>query len=97
MRTACHILAKDAQQRICELTALAPLHSQSDGWFAQLTAAPLSVDIDLIALKARFYDENRIEVPLIAWKDVKLIRVSIQGYNSKRDADHFLKSIICTY
>ena len=93
VRTACHALAEDAQRRICELTGLAPLHSSADNWFAQLTAAPLPVDTDLAALKARLYDEFRIEVPLIAWKDKKLIRVSIQGYNSHEDVDRLLEAL----
>jgi isopenicillin-N epimerase len=93
VRDACHVLARDAQQRICELTGLAPLHAQSENWFAQLTAAPLPASTDLAALKVRLYDEHRIEVPLIAWGNMKLIRVSIQGYNSKRDVDHLLKAL----
>ena len=95
VRTACHILAMDAQQRICELTGLASLHAsrQSDDWFAQLTAAPLPVDTDLAALKARLYDEYRIEIPVIAWKDKKLIRISIQGYNTKEDVDRLLEAL----
>lgn len=93
VRAACHELAKDAQTRICELTGLAPLHSQTENWFAQLTAAPLPLDTDLIALKSRLYDEYRVEIPLIAWKDKKLIRVSVQGYNSKRDINHLLKAL----
>ena len=93
VRTACHSLARDAQQRICELTGLAPLHSPADNWFAQMTAAPLPVDTDLAALKVRLYDEHRIEVPLVAWNNMKLIRVSIQGYNSKRDVDHLIKAL----
>jgi len=93
VRAACHSLAKDAQQRICELTGLAPLHPASDDWFAQLAAAPLPADTDLAALKARLYDEYRIEIPVIAWNNMKLIRVSVQGYNSKRDIDHLLKAL----
>jgi isopenicillin-N epimerase len=93
VRAACHVLAKDAQQQICDLTGLAPLHAQTDGWFAQLAAAPLPVDTDLAALKTRLYDEHRIEIPLIAWNNMKLIRVSIQGYNSKRDIDHLLTAL----
>jgi isopenicillin-N epimerase len=93
VRITCHELAQNAQQRICELTGLAPLHASAGNWFAQLTAAPLPVDTNLAALKARLYDEHHIEVPLIAWKDMKLIRVSIQGYNSKRDVDHLLKAL----
>ena len=93
VQAACHQLAVDAQTRICNLTGLAPLHSLTENWFAQLTAAPLPVDTDLAALKARLYDEQRVEVPLVEWKGMKLIRVSIQGYNSKRDVDHLLNAL----
>jgi isopenicillin-N epimerase len=93
VRAACHILAQDAQQRICELTGLVPLHAQAEGWFAQLAAAPLPVGTDLAAIKARLYNEYRIEVPLIAWNNMKLIRVSIQGYNSKRDVTRLINAL----
>jgi len=58
-----------------------------------LTAAPLPVDSDLVALKARLYDEFQVEIPLIPWQDKKLIRVSIQGYNSKEDVDRLLDAL----
>ena len=93
VRVACHELAKDAQSRICDLTGLAALHAQSDNWFAQLVAVPLPAEIDVVSLKSRLYDEYRIEVPIIAWKDRKLIRISIQGYNSKKDVDHLVSAL----
>jgi isopenicillin-N epimerase len=92
VRIECHELLKDAQRRICEMTGLAPLHAsrQSDDWFAQLAAAPLPVNTDLAVLKTRLYDEYRVEVPLIEWKDRKLIRVSVQGYNTAEDIERLL-------
>jgi isopenicillin-N epimerase len=90
VRAACHEMAKDAQTRICNLTGLAPLHSPTDDWFAQMTAVPLPADTDLTTLKSRLYDEYRVEVPVLAWKDRKLIRISIQGYNTKKDVDRLL-------
>jgi len=93
VRATCHELTKDAQSRICDLTGLAALHAQSDNWFAQLVAVPLPADTDIAVLKSRLYDECRIEVPVIAWKDKKLIRVSIQGYNSKKDVDHLVSAL----
>ncbi|MBK7453231.1 MAG: aminotransferase class V-fold PLP-dependent enzyme [Anaerolineales bacterium] len=90
IRTECHKLVKDAQGRICELTGLAPLHARSDHWFAQLAAAQLPADTDLPALKIRLYDEFRIEIPLIEWQDKKLIRISVQGYNTEADIDRLL-------
>ena len=38
-------------------------------------------------LKARLYDEHRIEAPLIRWNDQSFIRVSFQAYNDEDDAD----------
>ncbi|MEO7863689.1 MAG: aminotransferase class V-fold PLP-dependent enzyme, partial [Nitrospirales bacterium] len=87
VRDKCHALAREAQQRICELTGLAPLHPDSDGWSRQMIAAPLSADTDIYSLKKRLYDEHRIEVPLFEWNGNKLIRVSVQAYNTPRDVD----------
>ena len=93
VRAACHELVKDAQERICKLTGLSPIHSSSDDWFAQLAAAPLPANTDILALKSRLYDEYRIEIPLIAWKDKKLIRVSIQGYNTEKDVNKLMEAL----
>jgi isopenicillin-N epimerase len=93
VRQSCHQLAADAQTRIGELTGLAPLHPQTENWFAQLAAAPLPADTDLTLLKQRLYDDYRIEVPLIHWQGHKLIRVSIQGYNTRRDVDTLLRAL----
>ncbi|MDD2922096.1 MAG: aminotransferase class V-fold PLP-dependent enzyme [Anaerolineales bacterium] len=93
VRAACHQLVKDAQTRVCKLTGLPPIHSASDDWFAQLAAAPLPDDTDIVALKSRLYDEYRVEIPLTTWRDKKLIRISIQGYNSRKDVDCLLEAL----
>ena len=93
VRDACHKLAQDALKRICELTGLAPLHSDAEGWFRQMIAAPLPINTDINMVKARLYDEHNIEVPLIDWNGNKLIRVSVQGYNSKRDIDQLCRAL----
>ncbi len=93
VRVACHELVKDAQARISDLTGLAPLHSQSEKWFAQMASALLPADTDTVALKSLLYKEHRVEIPLTKWKDKKLIRVSIQAYNSKEDVDALLNAL----
>lgn len=93
---SCHELAVDSQRRLCAQTGLAPLHTDAETWFRQMFAAPLPADTDIAALKVRLYDEFRIEVPLIDWNGNKLIRVSIQAYNSRRDVDRLLHALeIC--
>jgi isopenicillin-N epimerase len=93
VRAACHELVRQAQQGICALTGLAPFHPDDPRWYMQMAAAPLSDDVDLAQLKRRLYDEYRIEVPLIQWNGRKLIRVSIQGYNMRRDVEKLVKAL----
>jgi len=93
VRESCHQIVADAQKRICELTGLAPLHPQTEGWFRQMAAAPLPADTDLTLLKKRLYDDYRVEIPLMDWNGNKLIRISVQGYNSKRDIDTLIHAL----
>ena len=99
VRASCRQLLCDAQNRICELTGLAPLHpatlrhGSGHAWFAQMATAPLPADTDIASLKTRLYDEYRIEVPLIDWNKHKLIRISVQGYNTKRDLDKLCRAL----
>lgn len=90
VRSACHHLAVETWKRIHELTGQAPLHSDPEIWFAQMTVATLPAKVDIVALKQRLYDEYRVEIPLIDWHGNKLIRLSVQGYNSSRDTDRLL-------
>ena len=93
VRDACHDLAREALLRIAKLTGLAPLHSGADHWFRQMIATPLPMDTDINTLKARLYDEHHVEVPLIDWNGNKLIRVSVQGYNTRRDIDELCRAL----
>jgi len=93
VRDACHDLARDALQRICELTGLSPLHSGADSWFRQMVAAPLPADTDISLLKTQLYNEYHIEVPLIDWNGNKLIRVSVQGYNTRREIGKLCRAL----
>jgi isopenicillin-N epimerase len=93
VRSACHQLAVDTWQRINSLTGLTPLHPSADGWFAQMTVSPLPANTDITEIKKRLYDEYRVEIPLIDWRGNKLIRLSVQGYNSKRDMDKLLDAL----
>ena len=61
-------------------------------WFAQFFAARLP-ECDLDTLKARLYDEHRVEAPLIRWNGQAFIRVSFQAYNNEDDADALLQAL----
>ncbi|MCQ3938084.1 MAG: aminotransferase [Chloroflexi bacterium] len=93
VRGACHQLAMETRERIHQLTRTNPLHPLTENWFAQMTVASLPADTDIAALKARLYDEYKIEIPLIEWHGNKLIRLSVQGYNSRRDVDRLTAAL----
>ena len=102
VRVACYEMAEDAQKQICGMTGLPPLHPPADVlrynsgqvWFCQMCTAPLPADTDLTALKNRLYDEFRIEVPVHEWNGNKLIRVSVQGYNTRKDLETLRKALL---
>ena len=92
VRFACHALAVEAETRIRKLTGLPSLYSD-DSWFVQMVATQLPVETDTLALKEYLYNEHRIEVPLVEWNGYKLIRVSVQGYNTTKDIDALIKAL----
>src|SRR3712207_7499245 len=53
---------------------------------SQMRTLPLP-PCDAQMVKARLWDEYRVEVPLVEWRGQQYIRVSIQAYNSPNDID----------
>lgn len=92
VRYESHRLLRQALERICDLTGLAPLYPVDSNFYSQMAIAPIPSS-DLTALKSRLYDEFKIEVPLVPWQDKQLIRISIQGYNTQEDVDQLLKAL----
>jgi isopenicillin-N epimerase len=93
VRSACHRLAVEGWEKIHDLTGQTPLHSDPEIWFAQMISAALPPDTDMADLKFRLYAEHRVEIPLLEWHGNKLIRLSLQGYNSRRDLDRLLMAL----
>ncbi len=92
VRLACHELARRAQQAIRSLTGLPSLYSGDSG-YVQMFSAFLPPEVELSELKKRLYEEARIEVPLMEWNGHRLIRVSIQGYNTVRDVHRLIEAL----
>jgi isopenicillin-N epimerase len=88
-----HGLVEYALKSISSLTGLPALHPYSETWFSQMGAAQLPPGVDLLKLKTRLYSEFYIEVPVIAWWNKKLIRISVQAYNDKHDIDVLIQAL----
>lgn len=96
VRATCRALARETLQRVNTLTglpALAPEPSDDHTWYGQMVALRLPAGTDVQALKARLYDEYRVEVPVYLWNDQPLFRVSFQAYNTRADAEALLKAL----
>jgi len=85
VRAQCHTLASNLRSRLTALTGLIPLYPDSTEWYQQMGTVPLPSSLELEKTKKILYDQYHIEVPLIQWKEFKLIRFSLQGYNTEED------------
>lgn len=91
VRESCHALAVETRNRLTEVTGLP--HIAPDAFFSQMFAVPMPEGCDVYALKARLYDEFCVELPAIIWEGKPFIRVSIQGYNTRDDADALIDAL----
>lgn len=87
----CHELAIETMNRACDLLELAPYATPD--FFGQMALLPLPDDTDLDALKIYLYDKHRVEVPVTTQGKRKFIRVSIQAYNTREDADALINGL----
>jgi isopenicillin-N epimerase len=92
VRADCHKLAQYARAEISKLTGLEPLSPDSPEWFSQMVSLPLP-RCNPELLKQRLNDEYRIEVPILTWNNRHLIRISIQGYNTREDVDALVAAL----
>jgi isopenicillin-N epimerase len=57
-----------------------------------MTAVPVPFP-DAEAARRRLWTEFRIEAPVARWRDLSLLRVSVQAYNSPVDVDALLQAV----
>jgi isopenicillin-N epimerase len=91
-RAECHELLREARRRLAQLTGLPPICPDSPEWYAQMAAFPLPA-CDAAALQRRLYEEYRVEVPIIEWNGRQLVRVSVQGYNTREDVEALVRAL----
>ncbi|MRR31561.1 aminotransferase class V-fold PLP-dependent enzyme, partial [bacterium] len=99
VRQKCHDLAIEVRQRIIRLTGIPAIYPDSPDWYQQMGTVPLPESVDSCELKSALYDRFKIEIPLIEWNGKKLIRFSLQAYNTINDVlalEQALKYLLTT-
>lgn len=93
VRMQCHRLAQEVRSRITAVTGLEPLYPDSLDWYYQMGTVPLPQSVDIDAMKIALYERFKIEIPLVQWKNFKLMRFSLQGYNTMEDVIALEKAV----
>ena len=92
VRQNCHQILQDALTRIQAFTGMISPYPD-DSYYHQMAVVPLPPVADLEALKAKLYDDFKIEIPCIQWYDKQFIRISIQAYNSQEDIESLVNAL----
>jgi isopenicillin-N epimerase len=96
VRERCHRLAAEALDRAVERFGKQPLScrpaSADHRWFEQMVCLPLPT-ADGRELKARLYDEFRIEAPVTVHAGRVFLRLSFQGYNDRADLERVFAAL----
>ncbi len=93
VRATCHDLAHQALIQISSFSGHQPLYPDTEEWYAQMVAARLPDSVDPLQLHDTLWNEFRIEVPVLDWNGMNLIRVSFQAYNSEDDLQALLAAL----
>jgi isopenicillin-N epimerase len=91
VQARCHALLAETRARLLALPGVTALNPDDPAWYAQMAAVALPPSIgDPLALHERLFAEHRLEVPVYAWNGRPVLRVAIQAYNRRADADALL-------
>ncbi len=93
VQATCHRLLRSAIERICAQTGLGPLYLLDSDFYHQMGTIPIPKMKDLTELKARLYNEFRIEIPCLEWNNQHFLRLSVQGYNSEDEIDLLVSAV----
>jgi isopenicillin-N epimerase len=89
----CTELAQETARRMGDLTGLSPL-STPEFCAPQMVAIPLpDTGLDPQAFHDLLLDHYQIEIPVLKWRDHYIVRLSVQGYNSKPQMDILVEAL----
>lgn len=87
----CRVLAQDTARRLQALTGLEPL-SSPEFCAPQMVAMPVP-EFEPVEFAKGLMARYAIEIPVFKWQDHHIVRVSVQGYNSKAQMDTLIGAL----
>ena len=85
VRENCREILSNTLSEIDRLTRMPSIYGDNKSNYVQLGAAELPLDCQPKELQKWLYQEYKIEIPVIEWKDRWFLRPSVQAYNTEDD------------
>jgi isopenicillin-N epimerase len=92
VQQACHALARTARKALEAEGGLPSLSADAPTWYAQMVSVPVPL-ADAERARTRLWNEFNIEAPVTAWNGRSLVRVSVQGYNTRADIEALVAAV----
>lgn len=93
-REETHALARVARSMLLNVAGGAPLSEDSSDWYGSMVSVPFPIEDDngafpgdMHPLQSWLWEQHRIEMPVIRWRDRTLARVSCHLYTTPRDLE----------
>ena len=92
VRTSCRHLVRAVKQEIESINGVRQLYPSDGELFYQMAAVEL-VGANAVEVKAKLYDDFKVEVPVWEWSGRTMLRVSVQGYNTAEDLQTLVSAL----
>jgi isopenicillin-N epimerase len=93
VQESCHKLLINTVAKIADASGLEPISPLTHQWISQMASAPIPAEADCAKLYQLLKQEYNIEIPVLTWNEHKLVRISMQGYNTPADAQKLISGI----
>jgi len=88
----CHFLTLETKLLMEQVKGMEVICAADSSLFKQMAAVKLPVSAPL-DLKEQLYDIFKIEIPVFPHNGARHLRVSVQGYNTKKDLDKLVEAL----
>ncbi len=92
VRKECHCLLSNALKSIEESTPCTSLYND-ESFYCQMAITRLPRLENPDTFKRLLYTKYRIEIPVISWNDLHLLRLAIQCYNTQSDIENLITAL----
>ncbi len=93
VRSTCQNLLQEAIRELSTYFSLPTFSDLTTDWISQMGCGPIPASVDCPEIHNRLYDEYHIEIPVGEWRGNKMVRISVQGYNSAAEVETLVNAL----